>query len=140
MSQVPDSRGCVLRVEEDREIEAAILFRSQRRGTVGFAGLWDRWKDPSGQLVKSFSILTTVPNAVTSAVHDRMPVILDPDTYDLWLDPGMRDVRVMSEMLKPYDARQMRCYPVSSRINHVANDDEACSTPVLTQIQSRLFL
>jgi len=72
--------------------------------------------------------------------HDRMPVILDPDTYDLWLDPGMRDVRVMSEMLKPYDARQMRCYPVNTRINYVMNDDEACSAPVeLAQTPNLLF-
>ena len=95
-----------------------------------FAGIWDRWKDPSGNWVKTCSILTTTPNAVTSAVHDRMPVILDPDTYDLWLDPGMRDVSAASELLKPYDARLMRCYPISTRINHVANDDEECSAPV----------
>ena len=73
-------------------------------------------------------------------VHDRMPVILDPDNYDLWLHPGMHDMRVVSDMLKPYDARQMRCYPISTRINHVANDDEECSAPVeLAQIQDRLF-
>ena len=60
-----------------------------------FAGLWDRWKDPSGQWIKSCSILTTTPNAVTSSVHDRMPVILDPDSYDLWLDPGMTSVEVV---------------------------------------------
>jgi putative SOS response-associated peptidase YedK len=53
-----------------------------------FAGIWDRWKDQSGQWIKSCSILTTTPNRVTSAVHDRMPVILDRDGYDLWLDPG----------------------------------------------------
>lgn len=105
-----------------------------------FAGLWDRWKDPSGNWVKTCSILTTTPNAVTSAVHDRMPVILDPDSYDLWLDPGMRDVGVASELLKPCDAQLMRCYPVSTRINRVANDDEGCSAPVeLEQIQHRLF-
>jgi putative SOS response-associated peptidase YedK len=70
-----------------------------------------------------------------------MPVILDPDSYDLWLDPGLRDVTVASELLKPYDARLMRCYPVSTRINHVANDDEACSAPVqVASIQNRLFL
>ena len=51
-----------------------------------------------------------------------MPVILDPDSYDLWLDPGMKDVRAATELLKPYDARLMRWYPVSTRINHVAND------------------
>ena len=53
-----------------------------------FAGLWERWKDPSGQWIRSCSILTTTANAVTSAVHDRMPVILSRDDYDLWLDPG----------------------------------------------------
>ena len=77
---------------------------------------------------------------MTSAVHDRMPVILHPHGYDLWLDPGMKDVTAASELLKPYDARLMRCYPVSTRINHVANDDDECSRPVeLAQIQNRLF-
>jgi len=106
-----------------------------------FAGLWDRWMDAGGKIVETCSILTTTPNAVTSAVHDRMPVILDPDCYDLWLDPGMRDAAAASEMLKPCDARTMRCYPISTRVNHVANDDEECSAPVeLAQIQCRLFL
>jgi putative SOS response-associated peptidase YedK len=106
-----------------------------------FAGIWDRWKDPSGKIVETCSILTTTPNAVTSPVHDRMPVILDPEGYDLWLDPGMKNVDAASELLKPYDPRLMRCYPVSSRVNHVGNDDEACSAPVeLEQIQKRMFL
>jgi putative SOS response-associated peptidase YedK len=105
-----------------------------------FAGLWDRWRDASGKTVETCSILTTTPNTVTSAVHDRMPVILDPEGYDLWLDPGMRDAAAASELLKPYDARLMRCYPVSARINHVANDDEECSRPVeLAEPQKRLF-
>jgi putative SOS response-associated peptidase YedK len=70
-----------------------------------------------------------------------MPVILDPDHYDLWLDPGMKDVAAASELLKPYDARFMRCYPVSTRINHFANDDEECSRPVEpAQTQNRMFL
>ena len=91
--------------------------------------------------METCSILTTAPNAVASAVHDRMPVILDPDSYDLWLDPWMRDAAAASEMLKPYDARLMRCYPVSTRINHVANDDEECAAPMeLANIQNRLFL
>lgn len=58
--------------------------------------------------------------------HDRMPVILERDAYDLWLDPGMQNVAAISELLKPYDARLMRFYPVSTRINQVAHDDEAC--------------
>src|SRR5216683_6775037 len=94
-----------------------------------FAGIWDRWKDPHRGWIKTCSILTTTPNAVTSSVHDRMPVILDPDSYDLWLDPGMKNVDAASELLKPLNARPMRYYPVSTRINHVANADEECSTP-----------
>jgi len=105
-----------------------------------FAGLWERWRDPSGQWVKSCSILTTAPNAVTSAVHDRMPVILRKDDYDVWLDPGMQNVAAISELLKPCDARLMRSYPISTRINHVGNDDEACSRPVEhVQAQNSLF-
>lgn len=95
-----------------------------------FAGLWDGWKDAEGKWVRTCSILTTTPNAVTVKVHTRMPVILDRESYDLWLDPGMTNARVVSELLKPYDARMMQCYPVSSRVNHVANDDEECSRQV----------
>ena len=95
-----------------------------------FAGLWDRWKDPSGSWIKTCSILTTTPNAVTSALHDRMPVILERDSYDLWLDPGMHNVAAVSELLKPFNAMLMRCYPVNSRVNHVGNDDAECSAPV----------
>jgi len=57
-----------------------------------FAGLWGRWKDPSDESLETCSILTTTPNTVTSAVHDRMPVILDPSSYDLWLDLGFTNV------------------------------------------------
>jgi putative SOS response-associated peptidase YedK len=104
-----------------------------------FAGMWDRWKDASGNAVETCSILTTTPNAVTSPIHDRMPVILDPDGYDLWLDPGMQNIAALSELLKPYDARLMRCYPISARINHTGND-EKCSAPVeVAQIQAHLF-
>jgi putative SOS response-associated peptidase YedK len=105
-----------------------------------FAGIWDRWRVASGKSVETCSILTTTPNAVTSAVHDRMPVILDPDGYDLWLDHGMKNVGAAADLLKPYDARMMRCYPVSTRINYVGNDDEECSRPVeLTETQGRMF-
>jgi putative SOS response-associated peptidase YedK len=70
-----------------------------------------------------------------------MPVILDPDNYDLWLDPVMTNVEAVSEMLKLFDVRLMRCYPVSTRINYVANDDAECSAHVeLHETQAGLFL
>jgi putative SOS response-associated peptidase YedK len=117
-----------------------ICFEVNEGELFGFAGLWDRWKDAAGNWVKTCSILTTTPNDVTAAVHDRMPVILGKDDYDVWLDPGMTNVAAISELLQPYNAERMRCFPVSSRINHVANDDAGCSAPVeLAQIQDRLF-
>jgi putative SOS response-associated peptidase YedK len=106
-----------------------------------FAGLWERWKAPSGDWVKTCTILTTTPNAVTAAVHDRMPVILNASDYDLWLDPGLKDTADVLEMLKPYDALQMRAYPVSSRVNQVQNDDADCAKPVEIEAapQGQLF-
>lgn len=114
------------------EIEDGKLF--------AFAGLWDRWKDASGTWVKSCSILTTTPNALTATVHGRMPVILDPTSYDLWLDPAMTNMEAASDLLKPFDARLMRCYPVNPRVNNVANDDEQCAAPAqIIEKQSSLF-
>jgi putative SOS response-associated peptidase YedK len=115
-------------------------FEVNESELFAFAGIWERWKDPNGTAVETCSILTTTPNAVTAVFHNRMPVILDPDSYDLWLDPGMQDASAAAEMLKSYDARLMRCFPVSIRVNHVANDDEECSAPVrLAQRAGLLF-
>lgn len=118
----------------------AFCFEVNDGQLFAFAGLWDGWSDSRGTWIKTCSILTTRPNAVTSAVHDRMPVILDPDSYELWLDPAMHNVAAISEVLKPFDPQLMRCYPVRSRINHVVNDDEECSRPFESaQTQDRLF-
>lgn len=106
-----------------------------------FAGIWERWEDRGGNILETWSVLTTTPNAVASTVHDRMSVILDAANYDLWLDHGMRDAETAVELLKPYDAGVMSCYPISTRINHVANDDEECGARVeLRQVllQARL--
>jgi len=65
-----------------------------------------------------------------------MPVILKPDSYDLWLDPGMEDVAAVSELLRPCEARLIGRYPVCSRVNSVINDDEECSR--LAELSERL--
>jgi putative SOS response-associated peptidase YedK len=140
------SRRCLIPADgfyewkRDGKTKQPFCFEVNRGHLFAFAGLWDRWKDPNGNWMKTCSILTTTPNSVTSAVHDRMPVILDQDCYDLWLDPGMNNVVEVSNLLKPFDARLMRSYPVSTRINHAANDDEECSRPVeLAETQNVLF-
>ena len=115
------------------KLEGRRIERCSRSQEFGIA-----WKDPSGQWVKSCSILTT-PNAVTATVHDRMAVMLDPDTYDLRLDSGMTNVAAASELLKPMMPRSCGAIP-SAQINRVANDDQACSAPVeLAPLQTRLF-
>ena len=120
------SRRCLIPADAFYELvrttkaKQPFCFEVNEGDLFAFAGLWDRWKDPHGTWIKACSILTTTPNAVTSVVHDRMPVIL--------------------ELLKPYDARLMHSYPVSSRVNHVANDDEECSRAVEpARIQNGLF-
>jgi putative SOS response-associated peptidase YedK len=105
-----------------------------------FAGLWDRWRSPDGNLVESCTILTTMPNRLLADVHDRMPVILSPDNYDLWLDPGMKDAASAVALLKPYDAALMRGYAVSARVNVVANDDAECAARIsLPPVTASLF-
>lgn len=116
-------------------------FEVNNGDLFAFASLWDRWKSPSGRWIRSCIILTTIPNAVTAPVHDRMPVILRPADYDLWLDPGMTDPAIITELLKPFNAHAMRCYPVSNRVNNVINDDAECAKPIALspQPQGRLF-
>jgi putative SOS response-associated peptidase YedK len=75
------------------------------------------------------AIITTTANLTMSDVHDRMPVILSPESYDLWLDPGFGNVADLTDLLKPYSGT-MRRYPVSARVNAVVNDDAACAEPV----------
>jgi putative SOS response-associated peptidase YedK len=95
-----------------------------------FAGLWDRWRDPQGDMIESCTILTTTPNSFLTDIHERMPVILRVADYDLWLDPAFKQIESLSEMLRPFDPAQMRRYPVSARVNQVDNDDPDCAMPV----------
>ena len=106
-----------------------------------FAGLWDRWRDPTGTVIESCTILTTTPNSLLADVHDRMPVILRQENYDQWLDLRVEDVKALAELLAPFDAAKMKSFPVSSRINAVANDDADCVLPWHRDLpaQSALF-
>jgi putative SOS response-associated peptidase YedK len=128
-----ESRRCLIPADgfyEWKRTEKAkqpFHFGLQGDSLFAFAGLWDRWKDASGQAVESCSILTTTPNALLADVHDRMPVILRPEAYDLWLDPGFRRAETLKEMLNPFDATLMKRHPVSTRVNFVKNDDPECA-------------
>jgi putative SOS response-associated peptidase YedK len=92
-----------------------------------FAGLWERWRGEDNKVIETCTILTTKPNALVVDIHDRMPVILRSEDYDLWLDPGVTVPSRVTGCLQPFDARLMRKYPVSTRVNSPENDDPACA-------------
>jgi putative SOS response-associated peptidase YedK len=86
-----------------------------------FAGIWERWKDENGQPLYSCAIVTTDASSVVSPIHDRMPVILDRDARAAWLDPASDPVH-LGEILVPYEKGDLQGYPVSTKVNSVAND------------------
>lgn len=97
----------------------------------GFASLWDHWQAPDGKVIETFTIIVTDANDLLQPFHDRMPSILAPTDYDLWLDVQAFDRDALQGLLRPYPSERLRACPVSSRVNSPKNDDELCPTPVL---------
>ena len=115
-------------------------FSLQDDGIFGFAALWDKWRSPAGKMVETCSILTTSANSLVRDVHDRMPVILSREAYDLWLDPGFTRREGILELLQPLSADAMRKYAVSARVNDVKNEDAECAAPATPlPAQSSMF-
>ncbi len=110
------------------------IFEMAKDELFAFAGLWDRWSRPGGNAIESCTILTTKPNQLLSGIHDRMPVILDPANYDLWLDPAFKNAEDLTAMLQPFPAQRMRRHPVSTHVNDPKNDDPECAKPFEPQL------
>lgn len=90
-----------------------------------FAGLWEHWHRGDEEL-ESCTIIVTEANERLKPIHDRMPVILDPDDHYLWLDPAFRDKEHLQTLLQPYASEEMEAYPVSPLVNKPQNDVEQC--------------
>ena len=95
-----------------------MLIRLRSGGPFAFAGLWERWRGPDGE-VETSTIITTTPNALTAPIPDRMPVVLDPADYDRWLDPAQPDAEAL---LRPCPDDWLVAVPVSRRVNSPRND------------------
>ena len=91
-----------------------------------FAGIWETWRSAEGQVLESCAILTTAANATVAPIHDRMPVILHPDEFSLWLDRQVHDIEKLSPLFSPYPADRLISYPVSTRVNSPATDGPEC--------------
>jgi putative SOS response-associated peptidase YedK len=95
-------------------------------GLLGLAGLFEAWKSPEGETIESCTLLTTAANAGLSALHDRMPIIVDPEHYQRWLDPDLQDPDSILPLTQPGVADRLRFHPVSLRVNNPRNDDPSC--------------
>ncbi|UZR29050.1 SOS response-associated peptidase [Methylococcus mesophilus] len=98
-----------------------------------FAGLWERWEpkpNQPGEPIESCSIIVTDANELMRPIHDRMPVILDPAAYDVWLDPDCRDKTGLLSLLRPYPADEMTAWKVSTHVNSPRHDDAECLEPI----------
>ncbi len=89
-----------------------------------FAGLWEHWQGDQEE-VYSCTIITTDANETVKPIHNRMPAVIEPDDYDIWLDPENHETHDLQDLLKPHDG-DFKLYPVSTRVNRPANDDAEC--------------
>ena len=113
------------------------FFEWRREGTVrqpfrivrtdsrplALAGLWSGWRDPeTDEVRRTFTIITTTPNDLMRPIHNRMPVVLAEEAWDLWLDTGLADPGELQGLLVPAADADLEAYPVSRAVNNVRND------------------
>lgn len=99
---------------------------------MGFAGLWETWVGPNGEEQDTACIVTTAANGATAAIHDRLPAILEPESFDLWLDPDESRADRAFGLLKPPGNEVLDFYEIGASINKVANDSPDVQSPVQT--------
>ncbi|MGO9116137.1 MAG: SOS response-associated peptidase [Desulfomonilaceae bacterium] len=102
------------------------LARNAYGSPFAFAGLWEKWQAPEDEVIESCTILTTDANDLTQHIHDRMPVILKPEDYDLWLDSDVKSPALLKPLLQPYPSEEMMVMPVNPKVNKATYDAPDC--------------
>jgi putative SOS response-associated peptidase YedK len=113
-----------------RKTKTPYYIHMQAHKPFAMAGLWDHWESPDGSSIKSCTIITTTPNELMGAIHDRMPVILHPRDYAKWLNPAPQTPENLQPLIKPFPADTMTAYPVSTLVNKATNDSPEMVVPV----------
>jgi putative SOS response-associated peptidase YedK len=112
-------------------------FRRADEAPFALAGVYERWRDRAAgedaPPLRSFSILTTAANELVRPLHDRMPVIVEPEHFDRWLDPETQDPSAVDDLFEPTPAELMIAYPVTRRVNRPENDDASCVEPLAAE-------
>lgn len=116
---------------EDGKSKTPLYIQVSDTPLFAMAGLWEVWKQPdTGELIKTYTILTTDANEFMQPIHTRMPVILRREDYDLWLQEDEVPADVLRPLLKPFTAGAMKAYEVSKAVNRPANDSPLLIEPV----------
>jgi putative SOS response-associated peptidase YedK len=127
---IPASGFYEWKQEAGRKGKTPMYIKLKSGESFAFAGLWESWNSPDGSNILSCTIITTTPNELMQSIHNRMPVILPPEAYGLWLTPRDLPAAQLQPLLKPYPAEEMTAYPVSTLVNSPVNDVPECIAPV----------
>jgi putative SOS response-associated peptidase YedK len=100
------------------------------RRLMALAGLWENWRSPAGEWIRSFAIITTQPNELCAELHDRMPVVLAAAAWPTWLGEKPAEPSELKALLAPYPSEGMTCWPVSARVGSVKNNDASLIEPI----------
>ena len=108
--------------KRDNRQKQPYYFQLKDRQPFAFAGLWESWKSPAGEIIDSATIITTNANQIMLPIHQRMPVILPQSAHDIWLDNQVFNQQKLTSLLKPCEDSEMIAHPVSKEVNSVRNE------------------
>jgi putative SOS response-associated peptidase YedK len=105
------------------------FVRPRSGGPIAFAGLWETWIGPNGEEVETACIVTTTANRVLAPIHDRMPVVVAPEAFDMWLDSAHVDATTAAALIAAAPDNLFEAYEISTAVNRTANDSAALIEP-----------
>jgi len=126
------SRRCLIVADgiyewkKTKDSKHPIYIHPENKKPFGMAGLWEHWENNQGNVIESCTILTQEANQQISEVHNRMPVIIDPQNFSPWLDPENHDTDQLQSMLNMLDYPKMALTPVSTKVNNPRFDSPEC--------------
>jgi putative SOS response-associated peptidase YedK len=129
-------RRCLIPADGFYEWQAAgdrkrpFYVRAKSGAPLAFAGLWETWTGPNGEELETAAIVTTRANRTLSPIHERMPVIVPPEAFDLWLDGASVDATTAAALIQPAPDGQLEAYEISTAVNRTGNDNPKLLEPV----------
>jgi putative SOS response-associated peptidase YedK len=129
-------RRCLIPADGFYEWQAAgerkrpFYVHAKSGAPLAFAGLWETWTGPNGEELETAAIVTTRANRTLAPIHERMPVIVPPEGFDLWLDGATVDTTAAAALIQPAPDNLLNAYEISTAVNRTANDNPKLLEPV----------